>query len=274
VWCLYLTISFHFTSFISPHRAGSVAYSTVSGIKTVLSLNAIPTMLSKYYEATEEAMINATAILWKQGFANGSMLGSFLSLYAILCLYGTYLLYKNVQDDGCDPSGGVLNNETCSSSGSDVFGAMLGVAFAAQGISQVGNALETFSTAKASVFEALKAIKREPGAEKEIIYHDPQEEDTSKSTRSFRSTDLETAEGRVKAILPKYEIDALSDKGLKPHRIEGRLTFDKVKFSYPTRPGQQILNDFSIEIEAGKTIAFVGPRYVNACQMCICAQEL
>lgn len=52
-------------------KAGSVAYSTVSGIKTVLSLNAIPTMIKKYFEATEEAFQNATSILIKQGFANG-----------------------------------------------------------------------------------------------------------------------------------------------------------------------------------------------------------
>jgi ATP-binding cassette subfamily B (MDR/TAP) protein 1 len=218
-------------------------------------------MLSKYYEATEEALHNATSILLKQGFANGSMLGSFLTLYAILCVYGTFLLYNDVRENGCDPSAGVLANERCENAGPDVFGAMLGVAFAAQGISQVGNALETFSTAKASVFEALKAINRQPGAEKEMVYHDPEdEEELSRSTRSHQSADIETPEGRVKAILPKYEIDSLSEEGLKPKEIQGRLTFDNVKFSYPTRPGQQILNDFSIDVEAGKTIAFVGPR--------------
>jgi ATP-binding cassette, subfamily B (MDR/TAP), member 1 len=55
------------------------------------------------------------------------MLGSFLLLYCILALYGTALLYKDVEDSGCDPSGAVKDNETCTSSGSDVFGAMLGM---------------------------------------------------------------------------------------------------------------------------------------------------
>ena len=36
-------------------KAGSVAYSTVSGIKTVLSLNAAPTMIQHYREATQQA---------------------------------------------------------------------------------------------------------------------------------------------------------------------------------------------------------------------------
>jgi ATP-binding cassette subfamily B (MDR/TAP) protein 1 len=74
---------------------------------------------------------------------------------------------------------------------------------------------------------------------------------------------LETPKGRVKAVLPKYLIDATSEKGLKPENVQSQLKFDNVKFHYPTRPGQQILNDFSVDIDAGKTIAFVGPRYVS-----------
>jgi ATP-binding cassette subfamily B (MDR/TAP) protein 1 len=52
-------------------RAGSVAYSTVSAIKTVLSLNAIPEMVSQYQKATLEAFKIAVAPLWYQGFAFG-----------------------------------------------------------------------------------------------------------------------------------------------------------------------------------------------------------
>jgi ATP-binding cassette, subfamily B (MDR/TAP), member 1 len=51
--------------------AGSVAYTTVSAIKTVLSLNAISTMIQKYSDATQEAYLHATGILIKQGAANG-----------------------------------------------------------------------------------------------------------------------------------------------------------------------------------------------------------
>lgn len=52
-------------------QAGGVAYSAVSAIKTVLSLNAIQTMIDKYAEATQDAYHQATGILIKQGFANG-----------------------------------------------------------------------------------------------------------------------------------------------------------------------------------------------------------
>ena len=52
-------------------KAGSVAYSTISAIKTVLSLNAIPEMIRQYSEATQEAFKQAKKLLWKAGIANG-----------------------------------------------------------------------------------------------------------------------------------------------------------------------------------------------------------
>lgn len=256
-------------------KAGSVAHSTASGIKTVLSLNAATTMIKQYMEATQQAFISATRPLIYQGFVAGMMLGSFLIMYAILTLYGSYLIYKDVMEVGCDPSGAVPDNETCTTSGISVFGAMLGIAFAAQGASQVGNFFETFTGARVAVGHAITAISRKPGRPEEYIYHvekektkgdkssnsgDDNESVSSSNTDSRHSSHMiETPEGRVKAILPAYEIDAMSTEGSKPENVEGRLTFKDVKFNYPTRPGHTILNGLSIDIPAGKTIAFVGP---------------
>lgn len=124
----------------------------------------------------------------------------------------------------------------------------------------------TFASVKVSAFATLKAINRKPGTEEEIIHHDPKEEKEDSLRKSGRShssaADLETPEGKVKAILPKCEIDSSSAEGLKPENVEGRLTFDNVKFAHPTWPGQQILHDFLIDIAPGKTVAFVGPRHV------------
>jgi ATP-binding cassette, subfamily B (MDR/TAP), member 1 len=55
----------------SYRKAGAVAYSSVSAIKTVLSLNAVPAMIHKYTEATQEAYQSAISVLVKQGVANG-----------------------------------------------------------------------------------------------------------------------------------------------------------------------------------------------------------
>jgi ATP-binding cassette, subfamily B, bacterial len=39
----------------------------------------------------------------------------------------------------------------------------------------------------------------------------------------------------------------------------GRIRFENVGFSYPSRPGQQALDNFTLDIEPGECIAFVGP---------------
>lgn len=248
-------------------KAGSVAYSTVSGIKTVLSLNAAPTMIEQYKEATQDAFNSATRMLVKQGIVNGSMMGAFLFMYVILTLYGVYTIYQDVIESGCDPSTAVFNNESCESSGPRVLGAMFGIAFAGQGISQVGNALEIFSSARVAAGEAMTAINRTPGHPEEKIYHVEEEgkkgeeddESVTSSRHSGSSFMIESPEGRIKAILPPYEIDSMTEEGVKPESIKGKLSFEEVEFRYPTRPGQTVLQDLSVDIPAGKTFAFVGP---------------
>ena len=56
------------------------------------------------------------------------------------------------------------------------------------------------------------------------------------------------------------EIDNTSDAGrkLKPEEVGGKIAFKNVSFAYPSRPDQQILTDFSLEVQAGETVAFVG----------------
>ncbi len=42
-------------------------------------------------------------------------------------------------------------------------------------------------------------------------------------------------------------------------RAAGRIRFEHVSFEYPSRPGAAALDDFSLEITPGETVAFVGP---------------
>jgi len=44
-----------------------------------------------------------------------------------------------------------------------------------------------------------------------------------------------------------------------PTRVGGRVSFEAVRFSYPSRPDQPALSDFELEIEPGEHIALVGP---------------
>ncbi len=190
-------------------------------------------------------------------------MGAFMLLYCVLTLFGTFLITRDIDDSGCDPSGGVKGNSTCHESGAGVFGAMLGIAFAAQGVSQVGNFFETFSTARVAAYPALQAINRKAGAPEEIIYKPEEDEspDEAETKSKLTEEDVEAGSGKViKAILPKYAIDSSSEEGAKPERVTGALSFENVEFSYPTRPNKPVLKNFSLEIPAGKTVALVGPR--------------
>ncbi|KZV84576.1 multidrug resistance protein 1 [Exidia glandulosa HHB12029] len=53
-------------------------------------------------------------------------------------------------------------------------------------------------------------------------------------------------------------IDSASKEGRTLDKVEGRITFDDVKFKYPSRPDVPILKGLTIAFEAGKTAALVG----------------
>ena len=44
-----------------------------------------------------------------------------------------------------------------------------------------------------------------------------------------------------------------------PRPVKGEIVFDAVRFAYPARPGIQALDDVSLTIRAGETVALVGP---------------
>jgi ATP-binding cassette subfamily B protein len=44
-----------------------------------------------------------------------------------------------------------------------------------------------------------------------------------------------------------------------PARADGEVRFERVRFSYPSRPDSLALDDFSLEIRPGETVAIVGP---------------
>jgi ABC-type multidrug transport system fused ATPase/permease subunit len=218
-----------------------------------------------------------------------SFTASFLSLYVILTLYGSSLLYKEVAQVGCDPSASVADNATCGDSAPEVFAAMMGVAFAAQGVASFGNCLNMIEDARVAVYQALLAIHRKPGADSEVVYNEtPFDDDnqdkeekehedanfndgrrqrnssSARRTNKIMSCDVEQVlsageNGRkVKGILPRYEIDSTSSSGAKPAHVHGAIVFKDVHFAYPTRPHVQVFDGISIEIQAGKTVAFVG----------------
>jgi len=239
-------------------EAGAIAYSTVSSIRTVLSLNACEIMLDKFRAATEKAYRQASSYVMYVGLGNGLMMGSFLLSYVLLTLFGSFLLYDQIKKDGCDPSGAIDGNDTCSPSARDVFGSLMGVMFAAAGLPQISVAFEGLSNAKAACFPAMVAIKRSTensgnidGAKAGADSFDDEHKEEGKMKEDYLK--------RPEIPLPPYVIDSSSPDGLQPSTTEGKIEFKNVNFSYPTRSETTIFQDFSLEIEAGKTVALVGP---------------
>ena len=54
-------------------------------------------------------------------------------------------------------------------------------------------------------------------------------------------------------------IQAPPDPEVLPGRATGQVRFERVSFSYPSRPDSRALDDFSLDIRPGETVAIVGP---------------
>ncbi|XP_072268653.1 ATP-binding cassette sub-family B member 5-like [Pyxicephalus adspersus] len=53
-------------------------------------------------------------------------------------------------------------------------------------------------------------------------------------------------------------IDSYSDQGKKLETCQGNIELHKITFNYPSRPDVPVLQELSIKISSGKTVAFVG----------------
>lgn len=72
----------------------------------------------------------------------------------------------------------------------------------------------------------------------------------------IRGMDAGTRVFEYMRVQPKVDIY----KGLviPSEQLSGRVVFNGVDFTYPARPDQRVLQDFSLEIEPGQTVALVG----------------
>lgn len=61
----------------------------------------------------------------------------------------------------------------------------------------------------------------------------------------------------LERAVPNIQPPALPLQFPRPSR--GQVRFDRVRFHYPSRPDAPALDDFSVAIEPGETVAFVGP---------------
>ncbi|KAK6162934.1 hypothetical protein DH2020_002775 [Rehmannia glutinosa] len=79
------------------------------------------------------------------------------------------------------------------------------------------------------------------------------------STFAPDSSKAKNAAASVFAILErKSKIDPSDESGMTLENVNGEIELGHVSFSYPTRPGIQILRDLSLTINNGKIVALVG----------------
>ncbi|KAK6049167.1 ABC transporter, ATP-binding protein [Cooperia oncophora] len=68
-----------------------------------------------------------------------------------------------------------------------------------------------------------------------------------------------TAATDIFAIIDRVpDIDPMSDDGLTPEEFVGRISFNNVHFSYPSRPTVKVLDGVNYEVNPGETVALVG----------------
>lgn len=67
-----------------------------------------------------------------------------------------------------------------------------------------------------------------------------------------------TAAGELFSLIDREsEINPLDDSGLKPQSTNGTIKISNISFSYPTRPDIRVLDNFSLNVPAGKVTALV-----------------
>lgn len=74
--------------------------------------------------------------------------------------------------------------------------------------------------------------------------------------------EVSKAAAAAKAVLDmidkKPNIDPVSSGGARPQHVSGQIAFRGVSFSYPARPTLTVLEDLTLDFEAGKVTAIVG----------------
>jgi len=75
--------------------------------------------------------------------------------------------------------------------------------------------------------------------------------------------ELQRAAGATERLMEllstKPAVAVASDPVPLPDPAEGKLSFDKVTFHYPSRPDGAALEDFTLDVTRGETVALVGP---------------
>jgi ATP-binding cassette subfamily B protein len=75
--------------------------------------------------------------------------------------------------------------------------------------------------------------------------------------------EIQRAAGAMERLTELLQTEPAIAAPIEPRRlterVRGRVRFEQVGFNYPSRPDQQALSDFSLDVSPGESVAFVGP---------------
>ncbi|KAG5998699.1 hypothetical protein E4U43_002373 [Claviceps pusilla] len=82
---------------------------------------------------------------------------------------------------------------------------------------------------------------------------------TALAPYSIDFTRAASAAAQMFALVDRQSaIDPFDESGEQPSKVIGHIELNNVDFAYPTRPGIKVLDDFSLNVPAGKVTALVG----------------
>jgi ATP-binding cassette subfamily B (MDR/TAP) protein 1 len=82
---------------------------------------------------------------------------------------------------------------------------------------------------------------------------------SSNSPNMGKLAKSKNAAGRIYSMVDRQPLICDSNESVTPTSLVGNIKLEKVEFRYPSRPDSVVLDKLSLEIQAGKVTALVGP---------------
>ena len=206
--------------------AGAFASEVLTGIKTIASLRAENWAVQHYTEYAIEAQKYSIRSQILSKLASGLMGLFFYITYTFAFVFGTEQAASRVEVEQSyiSPFACMFRETDCGISGSEVMVCIYGVILTAQFIALMNPGLNSINLGRTAAVDIYGTIHRTPAID---------------------------GTGNVKGT-------KLLGSSNKSH-YDGSMEFKNVVFSYPSRPGDLVLANFSLKIKAGTAVALVGP---------------
>ncbi|KAL7535659.1 hypothetical protein ACHAXR_006647 [Thalassiosira sp. AJA248-18] len=200
--------------------AGAFASEVLTGIKTIASLRAETWAVKRYTGHVVEAQKYSVRSQFYSKLASGVMGFLFYVTYTFAFIFGTYQAAQRAEKESSFNSPfACMFREDCGIHGSEVMVCIYGVILCAQFVALMNPGINALNLGRISAAEIYGAIERTPA------------------------------------------IDGTDDmKGVKlGDDYDGSIEVSKLSFAYPSRPKDLIFSNLDLKIEAGSSVALVGP---------------